>query len=205
MKNKTRIFILIIAVLALSSLALLYNDTARETSKSLLERIGLWREFHIHADFKVFLDGKPVDFTAAKYQSTADAVLDRGLHLHDQDGVIFHMHERGVTLSRAFSSLGMGLTNECFSLDTGETHCNTGEKMLRMFVNGKPSHVFGEYVFKDLDKILISYGAEEEAMMQAQTITEISCIFSKKCPERGMPPEEGCVAGAGCPVDYSIE
>jgi hypothetical protein len=32
--------------------------------------------FHIHADFKVYLNGKAIDFTQAKYQSTEAKHLD---------------------------------------------------------------------------------------------------------------------------------
>ncbi|OGY55558.1 MAG: hypothetical protein A3A24_02595 [Candidatus Buchananbacteria bacterium RIFCSPLOWO2_01_FULL_46_12] len=205
-KHRSIVIIVAIAVVALALFAIVFNDTARRVYEPVLGWVGFGhKEFHIHADFKVFINEKPVDFTAPQYQSTKDAVLDRGVHLHDQDGAVLHMHERGVTLSRTFSSLGMSLANECFGLDTGETFCNDGEKTLRMYVNGKLNKKFGEYVFKDLDKILITYGAEEEAKMQLETITDIACIFSVQCPERGEPPEEGCVTGAGCPIDYTIE
>ncbi|MCM2325601.1 MAG: hypothetical protein NDI94_04005 [Candidatus Woesearchaeota archaeon] len=53
----------------------------------------------------------------------------------------------------------------------------------------------GNYEFEDLDKILITYGADTDVSAQISSITDDACLYSEKCPERGSPPTENCVGG----------
>ena len=52
----------------------------------------------------------------------------------------------------------------------------TGNKKLKLFVNGKENNEFENYVFKKLDKILISYGNDsgEEINNQLASITNFA-------------------------------
>ena len=55
----------------------------------------------------------------------------------------------------------------------------------------------------DLDKILISYGNEDEKQIKKQidSVTDKACIQSEKCPERGLPtPEASCSSNEICTV-----
>lgn len=80
-------------------------------------------------------------------------------------------------------------------LDTGEKYCSDATKTLKFFVNDEPKVDFISYEFSDLDRILISYGAEteEQIKLQLNAVTDMSCMYSDKCPERGKPPTENCV------------
>lgn len=163
----------------------------------------LTSEFHIHADFKVFINNKPLDFSLEKYQShTTGTIHDDFTHLHDGNGEVMHFHKEDITLGYFFKTLGIDFTKECFTLDTGEKFCNTEDYLLQLFVNGEPSTQLNEYIPNDLDRILITYDdltqAESHIPQQIMSVTDRACIYSKTCPERGTPPVESCVAGQPC-------
>jgi protein-disulfide isomerase len=154
---------------------------------------------HIHFNLKVYIDGKPVDFTLAKYQSANGKDLNEDIHLHDGNGDVVHIHKKGVTLKEFFTSLKMELTKTCLTDDLKNKNCTDAAKKLQMFVNGQPNNQFESYEPKDLDRILITYGSETDAVIKQQeaAVSDNACIYSEKCPERGKPPTENCVGGLG--------
>jgi hypothetical protein len=156
--------------------------------------------FHIHADFKVYLNGKAIDFTQAKYQSTEAKHLDENAHLHDGNGNVMHIHKAGITLGYFVNTLGMEFKKDCFTLDTKEKFCSAGSMRLQLIVNGKEHFEMDQYVPQDLDHILITYGDifDHPEEKQLDTVTNDACIYSKKCPERGPAPVESCVVGEPC-------
>ena len=156
----------------------------------------LGEKVHEHADFKVYLNGKAFDFTPAKHQDSKEDPKDPYAHLHDGNGDITHKHRQGITLGYSFKSIGMSFDKECFATDAATKYCNDEKNMLKFRVNGKPNEEFGNYEFKDLDRILISYGPKEEALdAQMESVTDTACMYSEKCAERGKPPTEHCVGG----------
>jgi len=171
--------------------AILKGRPSQNTDTSLEE--------HAHADFRVYINGKALDFTLSKYQSTEDTSLHPYMHLHGGIGTIIHKHQKGVTLGDFFESLGIRFTKDCFVMDDGKELCNGEGETLKFFVNGVPNAAFGDYELNDLDKILITFGDEEDVIIQAQTksVTDDACIYSEKCPERGPAPIEECVGGLG--------
>jgi protein-disulfide isomerase len=155
--------------------------------------------YHAHFDLKVILNGKAVDFSLAKYQSKKDHELNEGIHMHDGNGEVVHLHRKDMKLNDFFNSIKIALNNECFTLDTGSRYCDGNGKTLKMFVNGKENKDFENYVPQDLDRILISFGSETGSVLQKQidSVSDKACIYSLKCPERGKPPTEECVGGLG--------
>lgn len=154
---------------------------------------------HEHADFKVYLNGQAFDFKPPKFQSSKENPLDPDAHLHDGNGDVTHKHRKGITLAYFFKSLGMTFDQNCFIDDQGARHCNEGDKKLKLYVNGKSEEKLGDYEFSDLDRILISYGSENDDQVKTQldSVTDMACLYSEKCPERGKPPTESCVGGLG--------
>ncbi|MDO8634283.1 MAG: hypothetical protein Q7K34_03240 [archaeon] len=159
-------------------------------------------EFHEHADFKVILDGKEIDFALPKYMTTEEQILSSFVHLHDGDGKVLHTHAKGVTLGVFFESLGMKFSKECFVLDRGEQFCNGNGKTLKLFVNGKLNQEFENYEPQDLDRILVTFGdeTEDEIEQQINSVSDNACIQSLKCPERGTPANESSCTKAGCTI-----
>ncbi len=155
--------------------------------------------YHAHADLRIVLQDKPVDLSQTKYQSTEEKHLNEYVHLHDRNGEVVHFHQSGIRLADFFMSLGMQFSSTCFVLDGGDKYCNEDDKKLRMFVNGKENTQFDQYQPKDLDRILIIYGNQDQTTLDKEiaAVSDKACIYSEKCPERGKPPTESCVGGLG--------
>ena len=136
--------------------------------------IGILGSAHIHADFKVFINGNAINFADKKYYMKSSFIhVDDNQNKEDASGVL-HMHATGVPLWIFFDSVEMEFNKDCLSLPTGERFCNDGKKTLKFYVNGKFNDKYEKYVFSDLDKILISYGDETDLSHQLNSITEFS-------------------------------
>ncbi len=148
-------------------------------------KIGKLGSQHIHADWKIYLDGKQFDFSFYGDRHERQMHGDKSIkdtsafiHIHpaqapEKAGDVLHIHATGVPLSLFFESLGMQLTNDCLIISEKEKYCNTTDKKLRMFVNEKENNQFLDYVFSDLDKILITY-ADGNVEAQLNSITNFA-------------------------------
>lgn len=167
-----------------------------EVLKDSQEPLGA--KVHEHADFKVFIEGTEIDFGQDRYQSTTWKELNEALHLHDNNGNNIHKHRADKTIGKFFESLGVTFTKDCFEINS-KKYCADWKKTLKFFVNDKENTAYADYEFSDLDRILISYGSESKEQIQGQldAVTDMSCMYSAKCPERGKPPTENCVVGLG--------
>lgn len=156
-------------------------------------------DFHIHADLKVYLDGKEFDLNKPQFQEGGFKPSGKWIHLHD--GEVLHMHKPGMTLSDFFDSIGMKFNGNCFVSINKEKYCNNGLTRLKMYVNGEERKELGSYVFRDLDKILVLGGeyTEKEIQELIKSVPGNACIESGKCPEKGLPSEQGgCSSRIGC-------
>ncbi len=156
---------------------------------------------HEHADFKVFLNEQEFNFAQKKFISDENNSLNHFIHLHDLNGNIIHKHFKGVTLKQFFESMNIKFDSNCFVLDDNSEYCNKGNKTLKFYVNSKKNFEFEKYELQDLDKILISYGNENEEAIKQQlaSITDGACIQSGKCLEKGKPIDEStCLTEIGC-------
>ncbi|HKC04906.1 MAG TPA: thioredoxin domain-containing protein [Patescibacteria group bacterium] len=129
--------------------------------------------FHIHFDLKVYLNGKAVDLSQDKYQSTEGHELSPNIHLHDGNGKVVHVHKQNIQLRVLFDSLKITLPDNVLA-----------------YVNGKRVTNILDYIPQDLDQILIGSS-------NLSSVSNDACIYSLKCPERGAPPTENCVGGLG--------
>lgn len=182
---------------------------------------------HTHADFAVYIEGRKLDFSDPRYMSApppdsesqsllpslllSKAYAHEGeegghikgreyLHLHDGNGNVMHRHKPNLTLGDFFVSIGFHMTEECFVLEDGSEICPAEGKKWQMFVNGQEIPWASQYVFQDLDKILLTYGATESQIQeQLSQLTNDACLYSKTCPERGDPPAENCIADPTVP------
>ncbi len=158
-------------------------------------------EVHKHADFKVYLNGERYNFSQQVYISSQNKTLSNFVHLHDMDGEVIHQHIAGVTLGEFFNSLKIKFNSTCFVLDNNEFFCNNGDSNVKLFVNGVVNSAFERYEFDDLDRILISYGDDNETDIaeQLNSVSDKACISSLKCPERGVATDEStCLTGEDC-------
>ena len=145
--------------------------------------IGVLGSLHIHADWKVYVDGKQFDFAPfAMDMSNMNANVtssfihvDKGTVPPEKTSDVLHMHAKGVPLWLFFRSIGGDFNQTCLALPNNQQFCNTAGKSLRFYVNGKPNDEFGDYVFNNLDKILISYGdAGSDVQAELSSITDFA-------------------------------
>jgi len=132
--------------------------------------MGVLGSQHIHADWKIYLNGEEFDWSQYAERHHKQMMGDKSItdtsafvHIHPSEGSekggdVVHMHATGITLSLFFESLGTQFDKDCLTMN-GEKHCG-----IKMYVNGKENTEFGEYVFNDLDKILITNGKTEKQM-----------------------------------------
>ncbi len=140
--------------------------------------MGLLGSQHIHADWKIYLNGKEFDWSPYAERHHKQMMGDKSItdtsafiHIHpaegqEKGGDIMHMHATGIPLSLFFESLGMKFDKNCLEADS-KKYCN-----LKMYVNGKENTEFEEYVFNDLDKILITDKKTEEQMKSITNFAE---------------------------------
>lgn len=157
-------------------------------------------EVHVHGDFKMYLNDERIRFTDKKYQSSTEHSHHVSLHFHDGNDEVIHRHADNVTLVEFFASIGMKLTNECLTLDTGKNYCTNATNTLMLIVNNERTLNIENYIFAEEDRILLYYGDPKSPNIRdlAISVTDTACMYSGTCPERGTPPTEGC--GLTCEV-----
>ena len=145
----------------------------------LLSGIGALRSTHIHSDVKVYINGQSIDFSQRKYQLATSFI-----HFEDGLGDVVHVHATGMTIGQLFKSLKGDLNNNCLVLES-QNYCNENEKKLKFYVNGQPNNQFDNYIIHDLDKVLVSYGNENDSEIQKQlaSITNLAPRYSSQGTE----------------------
>ena len=189
MKNKKPggIYYIVAAVVIVVALFYLLESFSiegdKKTSGTFIQQQKLI--YHAHADFKVFLNGKELNFNVEKYD-VANPFMHMHLNNPDGDKLIHIEGLANTTISLFFRSLGMKFNATCFILDDVQSFCNQPNKQIKFLVNDKENLEFDYYIPQDSDRILITYGNEtaEEITKQMNSVTSGACICSRKCPER---------------------
>ncbi len=148
--------------------------------------IGVLGSQHIHADWKIYINGKvldnaffePISMDMSKQDNkiTSSFIhMDKGAPAPEKTGDLIHMHATGVPLWIFFKSVGIEFNKDCLSLPDGQEFCNDGKNTLKFYINGKPNEEYEKYVFNDSDNILIGYGNKnEDVSSQLNSITDYS-------------------------------
>ena len=168
MKN---IFLILFLILFISGYSSTTNlpDGHEATSEHLEEHEHEDEEkVHIHADFKVYIDDREIDFSIPMYQLKAKTV-----HVENRIGDVMHVHKAGITIGDFFETLDIQLYNNCIIIPVEGSYCNTDDKKISFYVNGVENDEFGDYEIKDLDMILISYG-EGNIEEQLESVADIA-------------------------------
>jgi len=121
---------------------------------------------HEHASLLVRIFGDKFDFSPQQYQ-----VKSPYIHFEGEDGNTIHRHASNVPLGYLFDSLKIGLTNDCFVFpDKAKTHtfCTDNDYTLKFFINHKQVEGIRDYVLHDDDRILITYGNENQTAIDGQ-------------------------------------
>ena len=127
------------------------------------ENAGKLGDEHIHASILVRIFGDKFDFSLPNYQ-----IKTSWIHFENQDGDTIHRHASGVDLEFLFNSMSIGLDEDCFTFPDGRAFCTNEDYSLKYFVNHKQVNDIREYVVMEEDRILISYGNEDQDMIEQQ-------------------------------------
>lgn len=109
---------------------------------------------HIHQHLDIFVDGKPVS-VPAEIGMNERAGFISPVHTHEPNTII-HVESPKVqdfTLGQFFDVWGVRLTDQCMG-----GYCNTGDKTLKVYVNGNPRDI----KLEDRQEITVTYGTSSE-------------------------------------------
>lgn len=118
---------------------------------------------NIHAGLLTMIFGQQFDYSSPAYQ-----IKSRYIDFEKHDGETIHVHAANVTLGFLFDSLHIGLTDKCFTFPDKRNFCTDDKYSLKFFVNHHQVEDIRNYVAKNNDRILISYGNENSTGIDAQ-------------------------------------
>ena len=152
----------IIAVLGISSYNF-YELSSHVTPAGMPPGSGPLGGIHIHSGLLVDIYNQQFDFTSTAYQLKSPYI-----HFEKGNGETVHMHASNVTMGFLFNTLKIGLDDKCFIFPDKRQFCTSDKYTLKFFVNNHQIPDLKDYVFKDQDKMLISYGNENDTQIKDQ-------------------------------------
>ena len=118
---------------------------------------------HIHASMLVKIFGDKFDFSTPNYQ-----VKTPWIHFENQDGDTIHRHSTGVELEFLFNSMNIAVDDNCFVFPDGRQFCTNEDYSLKFYVNQQLVKDLRKYVVQEDDRILITYGNEDQLAIDSQ-------------------------------------
>jgi len=109
------------------------------------------------------------------FSSPAFQIKSSFIHFESQNGAIVHRHASDVTMGYMFESLRIGLDDQCYIFPDGREFCNNEDYSIKFFINRLQVPDIRDYVGKEGDRILISYGNEDAAQIDRQ-IAELDSL-----------------------------
>ena len=135
--------------------------------------VGPYGSAHIHGDLAVYINGTQLRFNDDKYFQ--GELHERYTHLHAPHDTLVHVHATGVTIGRFMNGIYMPFNATCITNTDEKRLCNDEVNTLKFYVNGEENFGYDQYIIKDQDKILISYGsADQNIREQLDSITNLS-------------------------------
>ena len=120
---------------------------------------------HEHASLLVRIFGDKFDFAVPSYQ-----IKSSWIHFEDSDGTTIHRHASGVTLGYLFANLNIGIDSECYIFPDGRQFCTNEDYSLKYYINHQNVKDINDYVLKEGDRILLTYGSETPEQIEEQLI-----------------------------------
>jgi hypothetical protein len=152
----------IIAVLAVTSYNF-YELSTTTVPQGVPVGAGTLGGVHIHAGLLTMIYGQMFDYGSPAYQLKSPYI-----HFEKDNGETVHMHAANVTLGFLFDSIHIGLTDKCFIFPDKRQFCTDDKYTLKFYINHKQVPSIRDYVFKQNDRVLISYGNENETQINDQ-------------------------------------
>ena len=118
---------------------------------------------HKHATILAKVFGDRFDFTHSDFQ-----LQDPRINFEHAEPDVIHRTSQDATIGLLFDTLGMQLSSQCFVFSDGREFCSSDEDELKFYVNDQKKEDISEYIFSEDDRILISYGSENESEIKEQ-------------------------------------
>jgi hypothetical protein len=148
---------------------------------------------HYHANFGVFINSQRETFSGDTYYEeiaacsshSDDMILPKSrVHMHNNAFESVHVHDLGVTWGHFFANLGWDLDARTLSSKDASYTDGVNGKLV-FILNGREINSPYNELIKSEDKLLISFGNDDEAILDQQ-FNQISSnaaeINSKKDP-----------------------
>ncbi|MFZ0185311.1 MAG: protein-disulfide isomerase [Nitrosotalea sp.] len=152
----------IIAVLAISSYNF-YILSSQVTPQGMPVGSGPLGGIHIHGGLLTMIYGQQFDYSSTAYQ-----IKSPYISFQKGNGETVFMNAANVTMGFLFDSLKIGLDDKCFTFPDKRAFCTNDKYTLKFYVNHHEVPDLRNYVFKDQDRMLISYGNENDTQINAQ-------------------------------------
>lgn len=152
----------VVAVLAISSYNF-YILSTQVVPQGVPPGAGQLGNVNIQAGILTMIYGQQFDYSSTAYQ-VKNAYID----FEKENGETIHMHAANVTLGFLYNSLNIGLTDNCFTFPDKRAFCTDDKYSLKFFINHHQVQDISNYVIKQNDRILISYGNENSTQIDAQ-------------------------------------
>ena len=135
-------------------------------------------DFHAHAGFKIFVDGKYLDLSDDKYmhlsvcgddhEDEANLPIEEKIHLHNNIGDVAHIHAEGIIWRNLFESLQLEDLLDNFTA---------------IYINGTEVIAGLEQPISDLDSAVIIIGDPKGVDVQKETLTKEYILEKEKLVE----------------------
>ena len=159
---------------------------------------------HQHANFALVIRGQQFDFGRPQFLSTDNDDKSAVTHLHQPRYTVVHVHRTATAWNEFLKSVGIELQDStsalpgvksdkaCLTLPDGQKLCTSGLETLKFYVNGTKVDGIAFSGISDLDRVLVSFGSEqeEEVIQQIRLTGDDACIPSERCTDRIPKNEE---------------
>ena len=115
------------------------------------------------ASFAIFTNGTFRIFTDSRYHNQSSDVF-----LTEAEPNIVYVKKEGITWGDFFKTLPMTLSKECLTTGTGQRFCTGETGLLGFYLNGERDPNALDKEISDEDKLLVSFGSQNEEEIQSQ-------------------------------------
>lgn len=166
-----------VAIILVYTAIIFYQNTfeGRQNIPGAPPGAGILGDEHEHAAINVRIFGDQFDFSSPAYQ-----VKSPYIHFESQNGETVHRHASNVTMGYLFDTLKIKLTDECYVFPDNREFCTNSDYSLKFFVNHEPKPSILDYVLKQGDRILVSYGNENSTQISEQLAKVDSILIDIK-------------------------
>ena len=121
---------------------------------------------HYHADFMIYVHGRPQLLDNFSFYEEVSACGSRyrdlptsRVHLHDNVNHVIHVHDRAATYGHLMANLGFGLSDSVLQIGR-QVYVDGDGGRLRFILNGEPAYDVANRTIGDLDVLLIDFSGD---------------------------------------------